>query len=335
MKITLLLQSNLNLTIMKKLLYLLSIVLVFACGSDDPTPATTDYTDPTSETTDFNVTGTVADQTPAEAKKIIYGKWDLSGTQRVTANSCSFNFIEFTDDMFIMSFIVSGEPITFSGAYVLNEDSDGTVSSVDLNLDLEGTQTTVATLTDVVVTETDDTLSATFNIALNIPEGYEYYEICNGLDGDYECDKEEPMEESTTSAEGSNHDKLIRTWNFVSRYQFNEDVSDEWYEDTCIIENEDGEEDTYIEDCTAATAISISISAYGTYTFTWTGSNQGVKTETDIWRWSDDTQTAFLVGQDEIVISIETLTETSAVFNEDDEYYEGDDDLITYTFSAN
>jgi len=35
------------------------------------------------------------------------------------------------------------------------------------------------------------------------------------------------------------------------------------------------------------------------------------------------------------VISIETLTETSAVFTEDDEYYEGDDDLITYTFSAN
>ncbi|MDC0628818.1 hypothetical protein OAP26_00035 [Flavobacteriaceae bacterium] len=320
---------------MKKLLYLLCITLVFTCGSDDPVSTTPDTTDPTNETTDFNVTGTVADQTAAEAKKTIYGKWNLSGSRRISANSCAFNFIEFTDDIFIMSFTVYGTSETFSGTYVLNEDSDGTVSSVDLTIDIEGVQTTVATLTEIVVTETDDRLNATFNIVLNIPEGYEEYEICNGLDGDYECDKEDPMEESTTATEDSNHAKLTKTWNFVSRYQFNQDISAEWYRDICYIDNEDDEENTYIEGCTVATSISLTFSAYGTYTLTWNGSNQGVETETDVWRWSDDTQTAFFVGQDQLEISIETLTDTAAVFTEDDEYTEGDDDIITYTFSAN
>lgn len=71
---------------MEKLLYLLCITLVFTCGSDDPVSTTPDTTDPTNETTDFNVTGTVADQTAAEAKKTIYGKWNLSGSRRISAN---------------------------------------------------------------------------------------------------------------------------------------------------------------------------------------------------------------------------------------------------------
>ena len=318
---------------MKKLLYLFTIMLVVACSSnDDPITAA-----PTNNNgiTELNATGTVSEQTPAEAKITIYGKWDFSGNQRLMTNTCTFNFLEFMDEIYIMSFIVNGDTETFSGTYVLNEDSDGTVSSVDLKLDIEGVLSTIATLTDVVVTETDDTISATFNIVLNIPTNFENYEICNGLDGDYEVDKDEPMTESTSASGDSNHSKLIKTWNFVSRYQFNEDASNEWYQDPCIIENEEGEEDTYIEGCTAATDVTISISAYGTYTFTWTGSNQGVKTETDVWEWSDSSQNAFLVGEDQTMISIIDLTDTSAVFTEDDDENEGDDDLITYTLTAN
>ena len=318
---------------MKKLLYLFTIMLVVACSSNDD-PITVAPTN-NNGITELNATGTVSEQTPAEAKITIYGKWDLSGNQRLMTNTCTFNFLEFMDEIYIMSFIVNGDTETFSGTYVLNEDSDGTVSSVDLKLDIEGVLSTIATLTDVVVTETDDTISATFNIVLNIPTNFENYEICNGLDGDYEVDKDEPMTESTSASGGSNHSKLIKTWNFVSRYQFNEDASIEWYQDPCIIENEEGEEDTYIEGCTAATDVTISISAYGTYTFTWTGSNQGVKTETDVWKWSDSSQNAFLVGEDQIMISIIDLTDTSAVFTEDDDENEGDDDLITYTLTAN
>ena len=318
---------------MKKLLYLFTIMLVVACSSNDD-PITVAPTN-NNGITELNATGTVSEQTPAEAKITIYGKWDFSGNQRLMTNTCTFNFLEFMDEIYIMSFIVNGDTETFSGTYVLNEDSDGTVSSVDLKLDIEGVLSTIATLTDVVVTETDDTISATFNIVLNIPTNFENYEICNGLDGDYEVDKDEPMTESTSASGGSNHSKLIKTWNFVSRYQFNEDASNEWYQDPCIIENEEGEEDTYIEGCTAATDVTISISAYGTYTFTWTGSNQGVKTETDVWEWSDSSQNAFLVGEDQTMISIIDLTDTSAVFTEDDDENEGDDDLITYTLTAN
>jgi len=318
---------------MKKLLYLFTLVFIVSCGDDDPVTTTPDST--TTEVTDFNATGTLADQTPAEAKKTIYGKWDLSGNQRQMANTCTFNFLEFTDDVYIMSFIVSGDTESFSGTYVLNTAADGTVSSVDLKLNTEGVSSTIATLTDVVVTETNDTLSATFSISLNIPTGYEDYEICNGLDGDYEVDKEEPMTESTTATDDSNHTKLIRTWDFVSRYQFNEDASSEWFQDPCYIQNDEGEEDTFIDGCTGATAVQVSISAYGTYTFTWTGSNQGVKTETDVWEWANESQTIFLVGEDQLRITIETLTETSAIFTEDDDQYEGTDDIITYTFSAN
>ncbi len=320
---------------MKKLLYVFSIILVVACGSDDPvTPPTVEV--PTNTVFVLNATGTVAEKSPEEAKKIIYGKWDLSEAQRLMANSCAFNFIEFTDDVYVMSFIVSGVNESISGAYVLNEDADGTVSSVDLKVDMEGEELTVATLTDIVVTETNGTLSATFNIVLNIPEGYEDYEICNGLDGEYECDKDEPMDESTTASADSNHTKIVRTWVFESKFQFNENSSDEWYLDPCFIQNDDDEEDTFIDGCTGSTEIKVSISAYGTYTITWNGSNQGVKTETDVWEWSDASQTAFYVDvEKETLISIDTLTETTAVFTEDDDVEEGTGDLITYTFSAN
>ena len=143
------------------------------------------------------------------------------------------------------------------------------------------------------------------------------------------------MTESTTATDDSNHAKLIRTWNFVSRYQFNEDASSEWFQDPCYIQIDEGEEDTFIDGCTGATAVQVSIAAYGTYTFTWTGSNQGVKTETDVWEWANESQTIILVGEGQLRITIETLTETSAIFTEDDDQYEGTEDLITYTFSAN
>ena len=49
----------------------------------------------------------------------------------------------------------------------------------------------------------------------------------------------------------------------------------------------------------------------------WRGSNQGTYIETDVWNWTDETQTAFTVGteEDATVITVESLTDTEAVFS--------------------
>ena len=321
---------------MKNFIYLLSILLAVACSDNDSTTPSTTTTEIVSNgITDLNSTGTVADQSPTEAKKTIYGKWDLSQAQRLMEDTCTFNYIEFTDDVYIMSFIAYGATESFSGLYVLNEDSDGTVSSVDLELVIDGAVSTIATLTNIVVTETNETISATFNKELFIPTGDEEFEICNGLNGDYEVDKDEPMTESESATADSNHAKLINSWNFTSRYQFNEDSSYEWFQEPCLIENEDGE-DNYIYDCTPATAIVLTISTYGTYTLTFTGSSEGVKTMTDVWQWTDETQTAFRIDESQTLISIESLTDTDVVFTEEpDDVDAGANGVITYTFTTN
>ena len=92
---------------MKKLLYLFTIMLVVACSSNDD-PITVAPTN-NNGITELNATGTVSEQTPAEAKITIYGKWDFSGNQRLMTNTCTFNFLEFMDEIYIMSFIVNGD----------------------------------------------------------------------------------------------------------------------------------------------------------------------------------------------------------------------------------
>ena len=99
---------------MKKLLYLCTIILVVACSSDDSvTPSNNDGTD-------LNVTGTVSEQTPTEAKETIYGKWNFISNSRLAASDCDFNSIEFTDDVYIMQVTVDGETQTLSGDYDIN-----------------------------------------------------------------------------------------------------------------------------------------------------------------------------------------------------------------------
>ena len=311
---------------MKKLLYAFSIMLVVACGSDDP------VTPPPTVNTEFvlNATGTVAEKSPEEAKKIIYGKWDLSEGQRLTANSCAFNFIEFTDDYYIMGFSVNQEIEAVFGTYELNTNADGFVTSVDLHYEMSDTP--VATLTNIIVTETDEVLYATFTIVLNIPENSEYT-ICNNLEGDYTANKEDPMEESNTSGAGSNHALLISTWTFVSRTVNGVDDSYDIYQSPC------GYYD-YDENCTPATDVHLTFSTYGTYSFVYSGSSSGTRVYTNTWTWTNDTQTSFQVGDETgDIVGIASLTDTQVVFTENDvddidpgnvNYYE-----IIYTFTKN
>ena len=307
---------------MKKLLYLCAFILFTACGSDDPVAV-----DPIVETTNgittLDATGTVSEQTAVEAKKIIYGKWNFSNTSRGVANTCTFSYLEFNDEDYIMGFVVDGNSQTIYGSYVLNEDS-GTVSSVDLNFYAGTSNLTIATLTDVVVTETNDNFSAVFNVEWSIPENAGF-DSCNNLAGEYTAAKEEPMDESTTADADSNHVKLIKTWSLVSVFEEGEDRTDEWYNDPCIIEYDDDTEEQ-IENCTPATSMTLTFSTYGSYTFVWTGSSNGTKVETEPWSWNDTNQTGFNIGNENQLVRIVSLTDTEAVFSS-----EGTE----ITFSAN
>ena len=79
----------------------------------------------------------------------------------------------------------------------------------------------------------------------------------------------------------------------------------------------DEDDDVLIDGCTTATSITLTISTYGTYALVWRGSNQGTYIESNVWNWTDETQTAFTVGteEDTTVITVEYLTDTEGAFS--------------------
>ena len=336
---------------MKKLFYLLTIVLFISCSSG----STDDYHLQVIDNviTDLVATGTVSDQTPAQAKKTIYGKWKFSNSAKSAAESkasseeCDFDFIEFTDKSYIMSLILEDDnKVTVFGSYVMNEDSSGNVSSVSLNFSLGTSEITIATLTNIVVVEEGDNISATFTVDLSIPDDADF-SICNSLDGDYnDVGKEEPMEASTNAVEGSNHEMLVNNeWTLVSVVENGKDVGLGDIDEYCLDDDASYEigQDVYIEGCTPPTSIILSFSAFGSYTFVFLGGSRGTIVQSDSWSWSDDTQTGFYSGEDEgeepeDLIEIISVTNTSAVFesNFEDIAEEGVSEVfnIVYTFSS-
>ena len=305
---------------MKKLLYLAAITLFVACGNDDD--SVIDAVADVGTITALAATGTVAQQTPAEAKKTIYGKWDLSNSPKSIAasksNACAFDYIEFNDEDYIMSLTVNRKTITTFGSYVLNEDAAGNVSSVELKFNLGASDITIATLTNIVVVESEDDLSATFDVVLSIPAEAEF-EACNTLQGEFTAEKEEPMAESVGAAADSNHAKLIKTWQLASLTFGGNDALSQFLEEPCII---DGPENGLIEGCSKANSASLSFSAFGSYSLVWTGSNEGTLVDTDSWYWVGTDFTSFFTGNSEDpedggVIEINSLTDTEAVFQAD------------------
>lgn len=296
---------------MKKLLYLCSIILIVSCNNDESSIVT-----PTNNNgiTNLYATGTVSEQTPEEAKEIIFGKWSLFNRSRLAAADCIFNSIEFTEDSYIVELTVNGELEVAFGTYELNIDTNGNVSSVDLNYVLDNTLLTIATLTDIVVTESDTEIFATFLIEWNFPEGFDG---CDNLTGEYSVEKDEPMDQSGTTDPNSNHAQVVGNWTFESMFVNSQDNSSEWLNEPCYEYSSDDDSDVLIDGCTPANSINLTISTYGTYALVWTGSNQGTHIETDVWNWTDETQTAFTVGSEEhnTLITIESLSDTQGVFS--------------------
>ncbi|MDC1080920.1 hypothetical protein OAQ15_02315 [Flavobacteriaceae bacterium] len=214
-----------------------------------------------------------------------------------------------------MALVIDNETVIAFGDYVLNEDTSGNVSSVDLFFNLGTSEIKIATLTDIVVVEEGYNLSATFNIDLSIPEESDF-DVCNSIQGDYSADKDEPMTESTSASPDSNHVKIVKTWNLVSVVIDGQDITSDIFMDIC--ENEYDE--VYVEGCTPATSIPIFFSAFGSYSIVFLGSNQGISVETESWSWNSSDQKSFSYGDDDGgTVIIQTLTDTCLVVVDDDD----------------
>ena len=217
---------------MKKTLFIFLSLIIFSCAKDELA-------------FDLNASGDLSEQTIEQAKKTIYGKWDFGNSskssglgkknsqvtnsifgKRYARNnskssgqgknlSCAFDFIEFNDNTYIMAIISDDRTEYLSGDYVINENSDKKVTSVDLKLKLSLEEITIATLTDIIVVKTGSNLDATFNISLNFPDDADFAS-CNSLSGSVSVEKAEPLEANNFATSDSFHTKLIKTWNFDS-----------------------------------------------------------------------------------------------------------------------
>lgn len=220
---------------MKNLFYLIAFFAVFAvgCSSDD---------DPQSPAMAFelNATGTVANQTPEEAKQTINGNWRVGQSAAKIAsagkaNSCTFYAIEFTDDRYAMAFSVAGDedPIFAYGTYTLNEAADGTVASVDLYMGVDGVNTKIAALTNIVVTESGNELTASFDVVFTLPDDIE--DLCgDSLSGNYSADKEDVVDGAESADEDSNFALLVNTWRLSSYSDSEGGTLEEIYQAPCF-----------------------------------------------------------------------------------------------------
>ena len=268
-----------------------------------------------SATQGFTSVGNVADQTPTKAKKTIYGRWNIGGASK---SSCSYDFLEWNDDTYILSLNTPDGTATVFGPYALNEAADGTVESVDLDFDAGTSMVRIARITNIVVTETAGTINATFDIELTLPEALE---VCQAsLPGSVTCEKEEPMDEATTSSAISNHAKLIGKWELTDFSSSDGETIDS-IKNGCDDSDGDGTVDGTGDgsECIPADRLFVTFSDFGTYSVVAVAADGAViNVEVSAWDWANASQTrmkVFFSGDDTDetdfgLYDIVTLTET-------------------------
>lgn len=288
-------------------------------------------------------TGVLSEQTPAEAKKTISGKWNINNSSKSFNTGCEFDYIEFTDDYYLMALILDGETVSAFGSYVLNEDSEGNVNSVDLNYNIGGSEIVIASLTDISVTMTGLDLFATFTVDLDIPEAAAF-DSCNSLDGTWDSTKQDPMPQSYAAAETSSS-SLNSPTNSSSNTYIDSDthvllINNSWELKTVTSDGitlsaedflfDDGEPDEVFcdenyENCSPPTSVNIQFSAYGSYNFVFFGSSYGPQVEPGTWIWIDEPgpKRFYVFGTDDDpedyeIITISVLTEYELIVTNSD-----------------
>ena len=255
-----------------------------------------------SSTVSLGATGSVASQSAVQAKQTIYGKWNVGGGAAKQFNTkrgaCSFDFIEFMDDNYILSINLpeEGETGRLFGDYVLNEDTDGNVTSVDLMFDAGTTEIRVARLTNIVVTETAGDLSASFDVELTLPEALEVCEA--SLPGSVTAPKEEPVDEAETATALSNHAKLIGQWSVVGLDSSDGGTLETALANFCLDYNEQTQQEEPIDGCTPPASGIVNFSNFGTYSLTMLSADgTPLSVQIEDWTWDND-QTVLVLEMD-------------------------------------
>lgn len=339
-----------------------SLVIVGCSSEDDPEPQAEEQVVFT-----LDATGNVAEQTAVEAKKTINGKWNIgssgSSSKKLSGfynkqkkslfqklnlktnivfkgQNCSLNYIEFTDDLYAISINTPDGSEAAFGQYILVE-TNGTVSAVELYVTVLGNNHLIATLTNIVVTETANDLNATFDVVFNIPDDYEW--ACgSSLSGEYSARKEEALTGAEDASADSNFAKVVATWDIISIIDIEDgvrtDITDEVNE-VCR-----SDEDDYDEVCEQGSG-QIIFSAYGTYLVVWYFQNGDIADWSEgNWEFTNSSQSEIRVYDNyedypedswEELISITTLnnTEFSGILTDpNDESYRSE---FTFTKSTN
>ena len=298
----------------KILFYLITFFLVLSCSKDkdENEEVVADDRMADSAITNIYASGKVSEQTAAEAKQTIFGKWDVGGSSSKNISSskslseCTFNFIEFTDKSYIMNLSITGpdgpESGSIFGNYALIE-ADGLVTEVRLYFSISGDDIHIATLTNIeVVEKASGGFDATFDINFEIDLG-DVEIVCVDLGGSYSADKEPAMEETLSAGVDSNHYKVVRNWQ-MTFYSDSEgyDLASSLLE-FCEVEtynSETGEYSYSIDpDCIPPSAFQVNLSTFGTYvTMVVDDSGSPLQVETGTWAWSNSDQTEFIVDDD-------------------------------------
>ena len=312
---------------MKKIFFV-SIILIFLCcnkDSDDQMSDQSETAEVVSAITEVNATGKVSEQNAEQAKKTIFGKWNLNSSTNNSKtgkkiDGCSYNFIEFTENDYLLNIsapgsIETGGIVVIYGNYELIE-VDEKVTKVILKTFYDGTEIDIAEITDIEVVETDGQLDISFSYgfiidieSIGIP--------CNNeeMEGDFSADKEPAMEETLTADTSTNHYKIVGTWN-LSNYSDSEGGSFSSYfdDDECY---EDGVLDP---DCSPATSAKLVISTFGTYIYMELAADENIVfVAIGNWDWGNAEQTEFTVtgGPGNAIVNsatVDSITDTQISF---------------------
>lgn len=300
----------------KHLLLLFSLLFLISCSSDDDTTANEPET-----TVAFNLdaTGTVADQTAEEAKETINGRWSIgSSSSKGTSSkgqSCSLNYIEFTDSKYGISIGLSnGEDVLAFGNYSMIE-TNNTVSAVELYVSVLGNNHLIATLTNIVVTENANELNAVFDVVFNIPADYDW--ACGtSLSGNYTADKEEPLSDAVDADPNSNFAKIVNTWLISEVYDIEDGQRIDIIEDVNEICYEVGDDYTCVQG-----SVELTFTAYGTYLMVYYFPNGDIEDYQDgEWEFSNSEKTTLLVTEQDYEYTSQFYVEIS---NIDESVFEG------------
>ena len=327
---------------MKKIFFLILIAFCSCSKNNDNSAEVTEPRMGNSALTNIFASGDVSKQSAEQAKKTIFGKWNLGNSNSsnrsysAKKSECIFNYIEFTDTSYIMNLSIgegdyAPESGNIFGNYELIEDGE-VVTEVRLYFSVSGSDIHLATLTNIIVTETESDFNATFDIDFEIDLG-DIDIICSDLGGTYSAEKDDAMDETIAADLDSNHYLVVRNWRMTS-YSDSDglDLSGvlrsycEVYE---YSSETDAETVSLDSDCTIPTSFQVNLSTYGTYV-TITSDATGSPLEIDVgtWAWLTTEQTQFIVD-DEWVGNVNSLSETTWEFDSDDDgYYQ------SWSFSA-